>query len=317
MSKGRSYVAGLFLTLIMGLSFLAAKIALDHCTQECMLAWRFACAAVTMWGLKKLGLIHIDLWHKPWLRLLGIALVYPVLSFIFEAKGVALLPSSEAGVIVSLMPVISLMLGAIFLGERPRFIQVSMVLLSVVGVVVIALYSGTSEEAGSLAGVLFLLVSCTCGSSVTILVRKNRRIFSSIEMTYFMNVLAAAVYTVLALGKSYGSWEKDLVLPMLQRDACLSILYLGLGCSVAGFFCLNYLYAHLEVARASVFTNLVTVVSVIAGVVLRDEHLSTVKLLGMACILIGVWGVNYFVKKEDGYAAGEKGTEHKKLAAAK
>jgi drug/metabolite transporter (DMT)-like permease len=41
-----------------------------------------------------------------------------------------------------------------------------------------------------------------------------------------------------------------------------------------------------------VFSNLTTVVAILAGVVFRGEPFGVVQLLGAAMIVIGVWGTN-------------------------
>ena len=52
----------------------------------------------------------------------------------------------------------------------------------------------------------------------------------------------------------------------------------------------------MEVARAAVFNNLSTIVSVLAGVFIAYEGINIGVLIGMVLILLGVWGVNYFSK---------------------
>jgi drug/metabolite transporter (DMT)-like permease len=69
---------------------------------------------------------------------------------------------------------------------------------------------------------------------------------------------------------------------------------LGVLSSVGAFLLANYTLSKLPAAQTSVFANLVTVVSVIAGVFFRGESFGYFQLLGAIMIILGVFGTNYF-----------------------
>lgn len=287
--EGKAYAAGIGLALLFGCSFLAAKVALASYAQEAMLAVRFTLAATVLWSLAALRIASVDLAGKPWWKLVVLSLIYPTLSFALEAQGVDLLPSSQAGVIMSLMPVIALVLGRIVLRERVTAAQAAMVIVSVAGVAVLA--AGQAAEGGAtFAGVALMLGSATCGAIQAIAARSLSRTFSAIEVTCVMSFVAAVVFDIrLALAGAVGL---SVLLP--TAEGFLAVTYLALGCSVGAFFCLNYVNSALPVARASVFTNLSTAVSVLAGVALGGDRLSWERLAGMALVVAGVWGANRF-----------------------
>jgi len=70
-----------------------------------------------------------------------------------------------------------------------------------------------------------------------------------------------------------------------------AILYLGIVSSVIAFLLLNFANTYLPVAKTTVFSNITTVVSVIAGVVFLDEQISALVILGVTMIVTGVIGV--------------------------
>ena len=134
MDEKKSYLAGAGIAILFGTSFLASKTALSVFVQPAILAWRFTVAACILWILAIFHVIRIDLKGKPWYRLLGISVVYPLLSYTLETKGLTMIPSSQAGVIVSLMPVIAMIMGAIFLKENRKILQkILEMLLLVIG----------------------------------------------------------------------------------------------------------------------------------------------------------------------------------------
>jgi drug/metabolite transporter (DMT)-like permease len=68
-------------------------------------------------------------------------------------------------------------------------------------------------------------------------------------------------------------------------------VYLSCLSSVVAFLLLNYANTELPVAQTSVFCNLTTVISLLAGVLFLGEPFGPVSLLASAVIIIGVWGV--------------------------
>ena len=72
----------------------------------------------------------------------------------------------------------------------------------------------------------------------------------------------------------------------------LAVLYLGLLSSVMAYGLLNFANSHLSVSETSLFSNVTTVVSVLAGVVLLKEPFSVWQMLGVVIILVCVFVAN-------------------------
>jgi drug/metabolite transporter (DMT)-like permease len=69
------------------------------------------------------------------------------------------------------------------------------------------------------------------------------------------------------------------------------MLFLSVCCSVVSYFLSGYALTYLSVARASVFANLTTAVSVFAGAVLLREPFTWQGGLCCLLILLGIYGV--------------------------
>lgn len=70
-----------------------------------LLGWRFLVAALLLVILKMSGVIKVRLSGEKITGLLWVALFQPVLYFSFETLGVDLTSASEAGIIISLIPI--------------------------------------------------------------------------------------------------------------------------------------------------------------------------------------------------------------------
>lgn len=73
----------------------------------------------------------------------------------------------------------------------------------------------------------------------------------------------------------------------------LAIGYPGLVAGIGGYGLLNYAPSPLPVSRVSIGTNLITVISVFAGVVFLHEPFSALSLGCSAAIPIGIYGAEH------------------------
>ena len=60
---------------------------------------------------------------------------------------------------------------------------------------------------------------------------------------------------------------------------------------------MNYMLSKVEASRSAVFANLVTIVSIMAGVLLLGDPFYWYHFVGSVLIVVGVWGTNQFRTK--------------------
>ena len=85
-------------------------------------------------------------------------------------------------------------------------------------------------------------------------------------------------------------------LPICSYSFWVAILYLAVLSSVAAFMLYNYSTTVISATRAASFSNIITVVTVIAGVTILHEHFTPTQYLLCALIILGVWGVNLDIR---------------------
>ena len=286
---------GTLMSIIFGLSFFFTSEGLTILNPIHLLSLRFLLSTFLFVILKTTKLIEINLKGKNITPLLILSFFEPILYFIFETFGVQLTSSSEAGMFIALIPVFTTILGVLILNERPTTAQTGFIVLSVAG----AIFMIIMKENISIGSNLFstALVFCAVISSgyYNILSRKSSNQFNPFEITYVMMWSAAGSFTCIAVIQHLINGNlSEFFLPLQNTNILISILYLGGACSVLGYFLLNYMLSVMEAARSSVFFNLITVVSIIAGVLFRNEAFYWFNAVGVVMILIGVWGTNYF-----------------------
>ncbi len=294
-SKYLPYLAGVFVSTIFGMSFMFTKQALDSFGTFHLLAFRFSLAASVLSLLAILGVIKIQLKNKPIKELMLLCLFQPLSYFIFETFGVKLTSSSQAGMMIALIPVVVTLMAVVFLKESPNKMQSSFIAVSVLGVLFIIALSGDLRSEGSLAGIAILMGAVLSGATFNILSRRLSVHFKPVEITFIMMWVGALSFNIIAVIDSmihgtlgsyfsgFGSWQ-----------AVSAILYLGGLSSICAFFMLNYMLSKLPASSSAVFSNLTTVISIIAGVFVRHEPFHWYQLVGGCMIILGVWGTNFF-----------------------
>lgn len=269
-------LAGIGVSLIFGLSFLFTKNALDYLSPMTLLSYRFLVALIFFIILLTFRLLKLE--KKPYWKLWKLVLFQPVLYFIFETYGVERINSSEAGMIVALIPIVVNLLAIFMLKEKADLSHYSLVSLGFVGVVFIV---GVDLSSENLLGKMLMLLAVLSAGFYTIFSRKLSKEFTPQQITFFMMLSGFLFFTIVAL-----ITEEMKFVPNPQ--AFVSVLYLGVFSSAAAFFLLNYMVKRASPTFTTLFSNLTTVISVLAGVIFRNETVKTQQIFGMILILLSL-----------------------------
>ena len=128
--------------------------------------------------------------------------------------------------------------------------------------------------------------------------RKISGEFTPIERTYAQTIIGLLVFVIIAFFENIDA-PQNLVTNFQTPGYFWAIFYLGIVSSVVAFILLNYANTHLPVAKTTVFSNVTTIVSVIAGAIFLNESFTWQTAIATAMIIVGVWGVQMLqVKKK-------------------
>ncbi len=274
---------------LWGFSFLASTVGQAAASPLVVLMYRFDIASLVM--------LTMGFFMRPRPRLVGrnlrplilLGLCEPVVYFIGEQYGLKYANSAFSGVMIAVIPVVTLVMAAAFLKERPTRAQWLFSLLSIAGVVWITILSGGEGQVRPL-GVALLSLAVITGSAYSVISRGISAEFTAYERSLVMQLMGAVFFTLLA------AWENRadparLAAPLSDGGFVLSILYLSLGASVAGYLLFNYAVSAAPMASVMSLGNLTTVISVAAGVLILGEPFSPAAAAALAVILMGIWGV--------------------------
>lgn len=296
--KNRKHFLGILCALmaniIFGFSFIFSKMALSVSEPLIILAVRFTIAFLFLNVFLCLGVFKMKfkIFKNPTIWLM--ALAQPFLYFIFELYGLSLVSSALSGVIIALVPVGVMLLSAVILKEKPNFIQWIFTAVSIIGVSLMSILSNDGNKNYSL-GVILLVGAVICAAIFNILSRKQSASASPFERTYAMFFMGFVGFNIIAAIRYKGQFIPLVLQSFKHSEFIIAIIYLAVVSSVLAFLVYNFATSNITVIEASSFSNIITVVTVLAGVFILKESLNLWGYILCGIIIMGVWGVNWFV----------------------
>lgn len=278
-------------SVIFGFSFLFTKETLEHLGIFQLLGLRFLLALIAMVIMALARIIRIDLSLGKIKAMLPLVLLQPAVYFIGETFGIDLTSSSESGMMIALMPIAIALFSIRILKEKLSLRQWIAVFASVVGVGMIIGAAGFGTS-GNILGYLLLIMAVVAEGLYAPLAKKMTEKCSPIEMT-FMIICGGAVF-FNAIGLTEAGINGTVISYFsgaFEPGVFTGLLYLSVLSSVAAFFCVNYALSKIKASISASFCNLTTVISVLAGVLIRGEQLHIMQTAGMVIILISIWGI--------------------------
>jgi drug/metabolite transporter (DMT)-like permease len=295
-----AYLSAIVNALIVGLSFIFMKNALIYTDPLNILAHRFTVSFITISIPILLGWIKLNISLEDIKKILPLSIFYPTLFFAFQSFGLSYISSSEAGIIHATIPIITLVLATFVLKEKTTLLEKISVFLSVGGVVYIFLMKGINFKSSSFIGIVLIFLSAISSSSYNVLARKIVQKYKFIDVTYVMIFIGFISFNVLSIvDRFYRGDLKTYFSAFSSQDFLISILYLGILSSVVTSLLSNYALSIISAPKMSVFNNLSTLVTVVAGVLLLNETLYYYHIIGIVSILIGVLGTNLDKLRKD------------------
>lgn len=296
--KTLAYIAAVAYALIIGLSFLFTKLSLGVTNPIDILAHRFTVSFLAIVLPVLFKIVKVNYTKERIKKIIPLAIVYPMLFFGFQTFGMQYATSSEAGILLASAPVFTLILATYFLKEKTTTLQKISVVVSVTGVIYISLMKGSSLDVNNIKGIVLLVLSALSIATYSVMARKLTQEFTNIELSFVMIVISFISFNLLAGGRHLinGSLSTYFT-PFTNMNFLISILYLGVLSTLVTSLLTNYVLSQIEASKMSVFANLGTVISIVAGVVFLNEKIYYYHIIGSILIVGGVLGTNFLGEK--------------------
>ena len=292
LTKMKAYVAAITFAVLVGFSFIGIKTCVPVASTLHILTWRYNWAFLGLLIILVLKLGKLELRGKPKKNLMLTAIFY--ISFmILQTFGLIFSTSIESAILFAIIPVITKFIASTFLGEKSTSLQNIFTCLSVSALIVMIVMGATKIEA-NLFGIVILLLSSMCMATSNVFMRYVRAVYKPIEITAMIATMGFVLFNATTL--VYGIYSGDLssyFAPLGNSAFVISTIYLGTGCILGSVLLMAYMLKTMEAVKATIFGNLSTAISIVAGLVVLGETLMLYHIICTILIIAGVIGVSF------------------------
>ncbi|HXE23636.1 MAG TPA: EamA family transporter [Roseiarcus sp.] len=274
--SARDILAALSVAIVWGLNFIAMKVGVEETTPLMLAGLRFLFAAIPMVFLIRPP--KAPAWAVVLYGLLIGAGQFSAL-FIAMARG---FPIGLSSLVIQAQVFFTILLAGIFLGERPRRVQILGAVLGFAGMAAI----GSERLAGANLGPFLLVVLAAAFWALGNLMAKSLGKIDMLAFTVWSSLAAPLPLFLLSLafegtgglaGLAHPSWK-----------LIVSVVTNSYAATVYAFAVWAWLLARHPAASVTPFALLVPVIGTIAGAVLFGERLAPSELIGGSLVMLGL-----------------------------
>ena len=286
MTKDFSFIGILsliFAMFIWASSFVALKSAMNDLGPFTVIFFRMLIASLCFLYFIK-GFLKYDFSKKDIKFILLLALFEPCLYFIFESKALQLTGASQAGMITSLMPIITAMVAGYFLKEIISKQMIFGSLIAMGGAIWLSLQGTSSIDAPNpLLGNFLEFLAMLCAAFYTVTVRYLSDRYSALFITAIQVFIGTVFFIPLFL------YEYINIGLNMTVESFLWVAYLGVVVTLGGYGLYNYALTKIEASKASIFIYLIPVFTLFLAYFMLNEKLSSLEFIACFIILFGVF----------------------------
>jgi drug/metabolite transporter (DMT)-like permease len=293
------YGSAVLFSFIVGFSFIGVKTCVSVATPLETLTYRFNFAFLVALAAVLFGLFKINLKEKPRTKLALTAGFY-VGFMILQTIGLLFATSIESGILFAIIPILAKIIAGFFLKESTSWKQNIFVCLSVAAVILMFAL-GSTDLTVNLIGLTILFLASLFMAISNVMMRYVRKIYQPFEITFFITGGGCILFNLamVIFGIKNGTLGAYFE-PLTHLEFILATLYLGIPSTLISAMLMAYMLAHMEAVKATIFGNLSTAISIVAGVIVLGEPLEFYHILCTVLIIIGVVGLSMpsMAKKE-------------------
>ena len=272
--NSKQMLLALVVPITWGLGFTLAKIGMEQFSALFIMSMRFGIA----------GLVLVWFTKPPWghmREIFVIALIGSTIQYGLTYNGLKGIDASTAALLVQLEGPILALLSTTLLKEKLGLTRALGMGLAFAGVCYIV---GEPRLEGHLNSVFLLLSGSAFWAIAQIMISRLKGL-SGITILAWVAIMATPQMLVGSLLIEDGQWQSIMTADLVDWSI---IFYLAFIMTVLGYSVWYHLLSSVDVGKVSPFLMLLPVTSIIAGVVLLDEQLTVVMVIGGLMIMTGV-----------------------------
>jgi drug/metabolite transporter (DMT)-like permease len=287
-SKLSQWLILFLLAFIWGSSFILMKRGLEVYNY-----WQVAVIRMFVAFLALLPFVFKAIKRVPkdkWLYILGVGLFGNGIPAFLFTKAQTELSSSLTGMLNSLVPVFTLIIGFIIFHTKPSFIKIGGVILGFIGAAGLIYFSGenSANANGNILYTLFVIAATMCYAISLNIIKYRLSAINSMDIT-------ALAFSSIALPMAILFFYFKVPQTTIEHPQAIQALKYLLILSVIGtafaVIIFNILIKNSSALFASSVTYIIPIVAVFWGI-LDNEPVNLLQILFMFVILSGVYLIN-------------------------
>lgn len=276
----------LFVMIVWGSTFAVTKIIVNKVPPLTLAFYRCsigALALLSIFGIRKGRSTGKYLSGIPWGVFILLGFTGVTVFYIFFNLSVQMTSASVGALLQGFIPVCIAAFAAIFLKEKLSVKQITGIIVSVTGVILIGFLSHNKNDvANSITGNLLMIIAVV-GWSVYTIISKKVAGMDPLLVTSLSTLAGSVLLLPAAIYENWGTgW------PQVSPTDWLIILFLGAMASGICYFLYNRSLQLLSAAQVGNFINLDPLVGFIIALAFLHESVNTLQITGAVLVVAGI-----------------------------
>jgi drug/metabolite transporter (DMT)-like permease len=294
------HLMALFANMLWGLMSPIGKSALAEFSALTVTTFRMVGAAACFWILslfcKK---EHVN--HRDMLRLFFASIFALVCNqgvFIF---GLSLTSPIDASIVTTTLPIVTMIVAALFLREPVTSMKVIGIFLGAVGALILIMSSGSAGSGGNLLGDIFCLMAQISFSIYLTVFKSLSQRYTPITLNKWMFVYASMCYIPLSYNELTSiEWSG------ISTAAYWQVSYVVLGGTFVAYICLMGAQQRLRPTVVSMYNYMQPIMASTVAIILGMGSFNIQKVIAVVLVFSGVYIVTQSKSRRDMLREGKK-----------
>ncbi len=277
------YIALVLSMIFWGFSFVGTKICLVTLNPITLIISRLIISVVFLFALTtSLGILQaIKKKDLKWFLLL--AFFEPLLYFLGETFGLKLVSSTLGAVFIATIPLFIPLAAWLIYREKASVLTLAGIFISVVGVLFIIMDKNLSFDA-SIPGILLMLVAVFTAVGYSMVLRHIAHDYSPLTIVTWQNIFGLISFIPIFLFTDFQQFQVS----GFSFKVIYNLVVLGVFPSSLSYAFFAFAVREIGVNRASVFSNIIPVLTAVFAYFVLDESLPVFKITGILIVIFAL-----------------------------
>jgi len=293
--KLQAHSAIILANTIFGLGVPVTKLLLDNwVTPMGYMASRSLGAALVFWLIAAF-LPKEKVERKDLVTILFGGLLGFVISQTLTAEALNYTSPVYFSLIATLTPVATMLVAALFIGERITSLKFVGVLLGIGGAVLMVMMSQSlGSGSNDLLGITLAILSVLTWAIYLIITRHVAEKYSPVTQMKYVFLISAIVTVPLAIPELP---QNALYTSAVAWDGVVEMLFIVLGATALGYFLIPFAMKYIQATTVSIYTNLQPVIASLVAILIGQDILTWDKPVAGILVLLSAYIVTVAASK--------------------